>query len=213
MSVATLLPGQTRREQLITEATRLFAANGFQGTSIRGIAGACGISEAAIYRHFASKESLYEATIRHRANAHDIAGYLDHLSERETIEEVLRGIAEHILSYLDEDPELLGLMFNNSRENGPIAAVLFKEVRMPYIDFLADELEKRIESGQVRPVNPRITSRCFVGMVMDCALTVDVWNRVIEFEFRARDVIANNVPIFARGLVSEDGAMPPPPST
>jgi AcrR family transcriptional regulator len=194
-----------RREQVLGEATRLFAHNGFQGTSVRCIASACGISEAAIYRHFEGKADLYEAAIHRKSEAHDIAGHLKQITRPETIDDVLGGIAEHILSYLDSDPELLGLMFNNSCENGPVAAVLFKEVRLPYIEYLAGELKQRIATGEVRKVDPFITARCFVGMVMDCALSVDVWRKVIEFDFHASDVIANNVPIFARGLLKEAG--------
>jgi len=189
-----------RREQILFEATRLFAESGFEGTSIRRIAGKCGISEAAIYRHFKSKIDLYEGAIRHKAAAHDITDFLSEQSGERGIEDVLTRMANHILSYLKTDPELLGLMFSNSVDSGPVAAVLFREVRLPYINYLAGELQRRIATGEVREVDPWITSRCFVGMVMDCALSVGVWNKIMKFEFRADDVVCNNVPIFARGL-------------
>jgi AcrR family transcriptional regulator len=192
-----------RREQILTEAAGLFAREGFKGTSMRGIAHACGITEAAIYRHFEGKENLYEEVIRWKADQHDISHFLDSTDPALTIEELLRRLAEHILNYIDADPELLELMFNNSVEHGPAAAVLFKEVRLPYITFIAGEIKRRMASGEVRMVDPHITARCFVGMVMDCALTVGVWNKVTVFDFRARDVIRNNVPIFARGLATE----------
>jgi AcrR family transcriptional regulator len=192
-----------RRQQLLEEATRLFSRNGFDGTSIRAIAGACDISEAALYRHFTGKVALYEAVIRRKAAEHDIPAYLDSVARQGDIEAVLTRVAEHILAFLEEDPELLGLMFNNSVENGPIAAVLFKEVRLPYIEFIARELQERIAAGEVREVDPFITGRCFVGMVMDCALSVGVWNKVTDFKFNANAVVCNNVPIFARGLAAE----------
>jgi AcrR family transcriptional regulator len=47
-----------RREQILVEASRLFADQGFHGTSIDGIGAAAGVSGPAIYRHFPSKESL-----------------------------------------------------------------------------------------------------------------------------------------------------------
>lgn len=47
-----------RREQILVEASRLFADHGFHGTSIDGIGAAAGVSGPAIYRHFPSKESL-----------------------------------------------------------------------------------------------------------------------------------------------------------
>jgi len=194
-----------RRQQLLEEATRLFSRNGFDGTSVRAIAGACDISEAALYRHFTGKVALYEAVIRRKASEHDIPLYLSGVARQGDIEVVLTRVAEHVLAFLEKDPELLGLMFNNSVENGPIAAVLFKEVRLPYIEFIARELQERMASGEVRDVDPFITGRCFVGMVMDCALSVGVWNKVIEFKFNANAVICNNVPIFARGLTTGAG--------
>lgn len=193
-----------RREQLLTEAAALFARQGYPATSLRTIAAACGITEAAIYRHFDNKEDLYEGVIRWKADQHDIHGFLQELDIDCDIEELLGKIAGHILAYLDEDPQLLELMFNNSVEHGPVAAVLFKKVRLPYIDFLAGELERRITDGEVRHVDPYITGRCFVGMVMDCALSVGVWNKITRFDFNPGDVIRNNVPIFARGLRVKD---------
>jgi AcrR family transcriptional regulator len=188
-----------RRDQILNEATGLFSENGYEGTSIRVIARACGISEAAIYRHFDHKVQLYEAVISRKAFEHDITGYLKkHCSG--DIEAVLTTIAQHILGYIEKDPQLLRLMFNNSLESGPVAAVLFKEFRLPYIKFLAGELETRMASGEVRVVDPYITGRCFVGMVVDCALSAGVWPKITEFKFNAGDVICNNVPIFARGL-------------
>jgi AcrR family transcriptional regulator len=188
-----------RRDQILTEATHLFSRKGYEGTSIRRIATACGISEAAIYRHFDNKVQLYQSVIEFKAAEHDISGYLQGRNEGD-IETVLTTIAEHILSYIKSDPELLRLMFNNSLEVGPGAAVLFKEFRLPDIKFLAGDLEARMSTGEIRKVDPYITGRCFVGMVVDCALSAGVWPKITEFKFNAGDVVCNNVPIFARGL-------------
>jgi AcrR family transcriptional regulator len=42
---------------------RCFASNGYRGTTTREIAAAVGITEAALYRYFPSKQSLYDALI------------------------------------------------------------------------------------------------------------------------------------------------------
>jgi AcrR family transcriptional regulator len=42
----------------VRAATALFAEKGIDGTSMRDIAGAAGVREAAIYRHFTGKEEL-----------------------------------------------------------------------------------------------------------------------------------------------------------
>lgn len=50
--------GSKTRAKIVVEALRLFAEKGVAGTSIRDIAGAVGVAEAALYRHFPSKDAL-----------------------------------------------------------------------------------------------------------------------------------------------------------
>ena len=45
--------------------TSLFAAKGVAETTIKDIAGGAGLSEGALYRHFASKDDLVRRTFRH----------------------------------------------------------------------------------------------------------------------------------------------------
>jgi len=194
---------KNRREQILREATRLFARHSYTGTSLRVIAKACDITEAAIYRHFESKLALYKAVIQRKADQHDIAAFLEKRGSHGSIEDVLTTVAEHILGLIELDPELLKLMHANSIESEPAATVLFKEVRLPYITYLTRELEWRIAAHKVRKIDPFITSRCFIGMVMDCALSVDTWSKISDFEFNPGDVVCNNVPIFAKGLSIE----------
>jgi len=191
-----------RREQILREATVLFTAHGYEGTPIRVIAKSCGITEAAIYRHFDNKEDLYESVIGEKSRQHDIKGQLAGISDQGSIEDVLTVVAENILSLADRDPQLMQLMFRNSFQTGPVARMLFQEIRLPFIEFLAKELVKRQASGEVCEVDAFTSSRCFVGMVMDCALNTGVWTRLTNEEFVAENVICNNVPIFARGLIN-----------
>src|ERR687890_1576862 len=70
----TLRPPRRSRERDIVAATRaLFDARGLQDAPIEEIARAVGINKALIYRHFASKEVLFVATV---------TLYLDELAER-----------------------------------------------------------------------------------------------------------------------------------
>lgn len=191
-----------RREQILAESAVLFAAGGFAGTSIRLIAKACGITEAAIYRHFEGKVNLYEEVIRAKATQHDIKGHLNQPTDDLNIEQVLTRVAEYVLVLAKQDPELMQLMVSNSREKDPATSVLFKEFRLPLIDYLVMEITARRESGELREVDPVITARCFVGMVVDCALSIGVWEIINRQTIQSSEVIRNNVPIFARGLLN-----------
>jgi len=50
--------GSKTRARIESEALRLFAEKGVAGTSVRDIAAAVGVAEAALYRHFPSKDAL-----------------------------------------------------------------------------------------------------------------------------------------------------------
>ncbi len=192
-----------RRLEIMTKAGQLFAAHGYEGTAIRHIARTCSITEAAIYRHFESKQHLYEEVIRNKAQEFDIRGFLEQHRGVGDVEHSLQTVAHHILSISSTDPELVRLMFFNSLEGFKVSTVLFRELRFPYIQFLREEFKERAEAGEIRKVDPYITARCFVGMVMDCALNVQTWHQLENIEFSAESVVDNNVPIFARGLLVE----------
>jgi AcrR family transcriptional regulator len=46
------------RQEIISEASRLFAESGFKGTSLQDIARVVGVSKAALLYHFATKEAI-----------------------------------------------------------------------------------------------------------------------------------------------------------
>ncbi|MBK6898853.1 MAG: TetR/AcrR family transcriptional regulator [bacterium] len=206
--MATETRPANRRGEILDHASRLFSAHGYDGTAIRLIARASGVTEAAIYRHFDGKAQLYDEVIRAKVREHDIAGDLAGHRGRGGIEDVLRAVANHVLSLAQRDPELVRLMSNSSLENDQGRATIFREVRSPYIDFLVEEITRRMAAGEVRRIDPVITSRCFVGMVMDCALNAAMWSRLAGAEVDAQTVVCNNVPIFARGLTNDGAASP-----
>ena len=51
-------PLQPRMVQIFTEACRLFAERGFEGTAMRDIAEVCGISKPTLYHYFADKDAI-----------------------------------------------------------------------------------------------------------------------------------------------------------
>lgn len=55
------LAASERREAIMNAVRGVFAEKGFDATTTRELAKAAGVSEALLYRHFPSKESLYTA--------------------------------------------------------------------------------------------------------------------------------------------------------
>ena len=58
-----MLRTQSRREAILAEATKLFAANGFAGVSTEDIGASVGISGPSIYNHFPAKSDILAAAM------------------------------------------------------------------------------------------------------------------------------------------------------
>ncbi len=56
-------PRTDTRKRILEVAARLFACHGFSGTSIRDIADELGVTKAALYYHFASKDVLLQELV------------------------------------------------------------------------------------------------------------------------------------------------------
>lgn len=54
------MTGEERREAIVKAVLPVFARQGFANTTTRELAQAAGVSEALLYKHFPSKDSLYE---------------------------------------------------------------------------------------------------------------------------------------------------------
>ncbi|MFK0570094.1 TetR/AcrR family transcriptional regulator [Endozoicomonas sp.] len=55
--------GERTAQKILDVSERLFARNGFSGTSLREVAAEVGIREPGLYRHFKSKEALYQQVL------------------------------------------------------------------------------------------------------------------------------------------------------
>jgi AcrR family transcriptional regulator len=60
------------QERLLNAAAELFSKQGYAGVSMRDIARAVGITQAAIYHHFPNKDALYIATVTHLFEQHTL---------------------------------------------------------------------------------------------------------------------------------------------
>lgn len=88
------------KQQLIREASKLFAERGFGGTSIRDITEAAGANLAAINYHFGSKDALFAVVIHEKTQplkrkVQVIAQSID--SPVQKLEKILYEYAMHIL--------------------------------------------------------------------------------------------------------------------
>ena len=108
----TRMTGKERREQLLDVGRSLFAAKGFDGTSIEEIAARAGVSKPVVYEHFGGKEGLYAVVVDREMSAllDGITSSLTNNRSRVRVETV----ALALLTYVEEHTDGFRIMIRDS---------------------------------------------------------------------------------------------------
>ncbi len=90
-------------ERVMVAGVDLFAEFGFLATTIRDITGACGVTAAAFYNHFESKEMLLYAIVTEANTRLELR--LDELGDREDASETLAALVHTLVTFNLESPK------------------------------------------------------------------------------------------------------------
>ena len=107
----------SRRDQILDAAMQCFASAGFRGATTREIASRVGITEAALYRHFPSKEALYAAIIARKIEAPDLTAHLEAAARAGDDRAVLGGLARTLIERVEADPAFLRILLFTALES------------------------------------------------------------------------------------------------
>ncbi len=101
---------ETTQDKLLEASAELFADNGFEGVSMRQIARAANITQAAIYHHFPNKFDLYLAAIRHIYSGRTEA-LVSQVSSESDPEKQLALLVRSLLEVFEEQPQFRRIYF------------------------------------------------------------------------------------------------------
>jgi AcrR family transcriptional regulator len=199
------LPADERRAQILREAAHLFGSHGFNGTTTRDVAARIGITEAALYRYFPSKEAMYAAILDERMAASDLLAPIEALAESGDDRAVFTGLALTLLRSVEADPSLLRLLLYSALEGHQMARP-FQEGRIRRLrDFLSGYLTRRVREGAFREVDPALGARAFIGMVVDHLIVRQVFGQREEYPQPPEEVADAFVSIFLDGVRRRSG--------
>lgn len=164
----TRMTGAERREQLLDIGRTLFAAKGFEGTSVEEIAAKAGVSKPVVYEHFGGKEGLYAVVVdREMRQLLDmVTGALTAYHPRELLEQAAFALLDYIEVYTDG--------FRILVRDSPVAqstgtfASLISDIATQVEDILGTEFKNRGFDAKLAP----LYAQALVGMV---ALTGQWW--------------------------------------
>jgi AcrR family transcriptional regulator len=138
--------GERTRQRLLELAIERFGERGYRGTSVSEIARAAGLTQAAVYAYFPSKEGLFEAAVDE-----DASSIIERARERSVGVEVhalVPTLLIHFLGLLEDHPLVSRILGGNEREQ------LGRLVNLPSLheltDWVAGVVEEAQETGAAR---------------------------------------------------------------
>jgi AcrR family transcriptional regulator len=153
------------RQCILEQAGQLFFAHGYHGVSIRDIVQACGLSNAALYYHFGSKQNLYVEVIRGF-----VASVVQPVQEADggsgsSRERLTRMILAFARFMSESGSELHILLRDLTACEGEEIQQLIPEVTGQILAPIAVVLEDGVDAGEVRAVDVQRTSLLLMGML------------------------------------------------
>ncbi len=160
---------QDRRTAIITTAANLFKENGYNRTTLAGIAQAVGTDRATLYYYFGSKEELLDAIVTDVVIANVEAAERVRDSDASAPEKIRKLLVDLMVSFAANYPVLyVYLQGNLSHISGKRAAWAdqMREVNHRWEGSIEAILTEGIEDGTIRPLaDPRILANGIIGIV------------------------------------------------
>jgi AcrR family transcriptional regulator len=168
-----------RKLQILRVAVSLFSQKGFGGTTTKEIAQAAGVSEAMVFRHFATKQELYAEILDHKACSGDsmnpeqmVAEALKQKDDRAVFEQLALGALNHH----EIDPEFQRLLLHAALEGHELAEMFFEKFILRVYALLGGYITERQRDGAMVKIDPAIVVRSFIGMIIHHSLNNNLWD-------------------------------------
>jgi AcrR family transcriptional regulator len=174
------MPGEERRLQILRVAMRLFSHRGFRGTTTKEIATASGVSEAMVFRHFATKDDLYSAILDYKACAGGMQNPREMVADAIRMKDdraVFEGIANGLMCHHQNDTEFLRLLTHSALEGHKLADMFWETTVREMYNFLGAYIRERQQDGAFARIDTAIVVRAFIGMIIHHSLNNTLWDK------------------------------------
>ena len=190
----------TTREKILETALKLFSEKGYLGATTKEIAREAGIAEVTLFRHFSSKEKLFEEVINKDSFLPALKELMPEI-ENTPYEDALIRIAKRFLEILHLRKDLIKIMQAEFRRYPEkiheIYHVFIDEIFRTLASYFNDMQKK----GILIKFNTESGARAFLGMFFSYFNAQELMMRNKYRDMNTDLTIEEYVKIFARGTL------------
>ena len=194
------------KETILFESLKLFADKGYDGVTVRDIAAEVGIKQSSLYKHYKSKQEIFDTLVdtmqsrfRDAATSFQLPnGELQEMAREYATGgiEVLKKISSDIFCFYLKDPyasQFRKMLSIEKYKNEEIDRI-YREV---YIDtaisYQARLFEEMIKQGFMRQASPEVMALQFFSPIF---LLLNKYDGIAEKEKEAKEILGKHIEQF-----------------
>jgi AcrR family transcriptional regulator len=156
-------PSETEtKKRILQAAQKLFARNGYDGTTTRELATAAGVAEGTLFRHFDNKKAIL-IEVATEGWVELLTDLLTELSEMGSYKAVAQVMRRRMLN-IRENSDMMRVCFLEAQFHPDLRDRIQLEVIGKMTDVAEAFFETAMQKGVYRQMNPKIVAQVFLGM-------------------------------------------------
>jgi AcrR family transcriptional regulator len=191
------------KEKILEAGLSLFSKKGYLGATTKEIAKKAGVAELTLFRHFSSKERLFEEAIKRRSFLPTLKGLLPELKDLGYTDALIE-IANRYLERLSERRDLIKIMHSEIH----LYPTKVREIQQKFVGEIVGTLASYFRNLQERRMlndfDPELGARAFLSMFFSYFTSQEfVADKKQRFSDKD-EVVGEFVKIFVSGTMSAD---------
>jgi AcrR family transcriptional regulator len=179
---------------------RLFSKKGYLGATTKELAKEAGIAEVTLFRHFPSKERLFEEVLNTYSFLPILKGLLPEISKM-SLQKALTVIAKRFLDALDSRKEMIQIMNSEMRRYPEKIYRIYHGFIDEMIRTLASYFHAMHKEGKLRKFDTESGARAFLGMFFSYYNAREFYMFKKYKDIDTERIIKEFVDIFLRGTL------------
>jgi len=179
------------RNKIMKVALQLFSEQGYYATSTKLIAQEAGVNELTLFRHFGTKEKLFQESTANYVKEMNLTHGIDELKDK-SFEESIQIIAQNYLQFCFENELIYKIQMRlHDDENEFVRLKLSRELTSVLSDYFTELLDKKVINGK-----PDMMAVTFINSILG-AYTVYLMTRDSFTDLNIHDLVDEHAKQFA----------------
>ena len=188
-------------DKVLKAAQKLFARNGYDGTTTKELAETAGIAEGTLFRHFTNKKAIL-VEVATNGWIELLTDLLTELSEMSNYEAISQVMYKRMLR-LGDNYDMMRVCFMEVQLHPDLRDQIQSEVIEKMTDVAEAFFQTAMERGVYRRMNPRVIAQVFLGMFVVAGFSHETIDRPVASPQEMKEMAEGLADIFLNGVLAK----------